>query len=91
MIINQPITTELEQIMRQIGAEVELYDGSTSTLTNTFSNRDSIKEFKIERIGKGKFFGYGFNQKLEIKFIDKDRLLNFIEDDYFIVKYEINS
>lgn len=60
--------------VRQVKGKVELYNGST--LLNTFTYRDRLKSFTIERVGEdSKFFGFGVCQKANIKLIDKDREL----------------
>ena len=60
---------------REIGARVELFEGST--LLQIFYKTDALKSFKIERIGdNSKFFGFGICQKLEVVLLDKDRKIN---------------
>ncbi len=72
MIINE--NTNLNSPVRQIKAKVELYNGST--LVNTFTYTDALRELTIERVGEGKFFGFGICQKLNLKLIDKNRELD---------------
>lgn len=64
--INSPV--------RNVRARVELLAGST--LLNTFKYTDRLREFTIERVGEGKFFGYGICHRLNVKLIDKDRELD---------------
>lgn len=60
--------------VRSVKGKVELYEGST--LLNTFTYRDRLKSFTVERVGEdSKFFGFGVCQKINIKLIDKDREL----------------
>ena len=60
--------------VRQVKGKVELFEGST--LLNTFTYRDRLKSFTVERVGESsKFFGFGICQKLNVKLIDKDREL----------------
>ena len=60
--------------VRQVKGKVELYEGST--LLNTFTYRDRLKSFTVERVGEdSKFFGFGICQKLNVKLVDKDREL----------------
>jgi hypothetical protein len=62
--INSPVRT--------VKAKVEFYEGST--LVHTFSYNDSLQEITVERIGEdGKFFGFGFCQKANIKLRDVAR------------------
>lgn len=64
--INSPV--------REIRARVELYNGST--LLDVFKYNDRLISFTVERIGIGKFFGYGICQKINVKLIDMARELN---------------
>lgn len=61
--------------VRIVKGKVELFDGST--LLDTYTHRDRLISFKIERIGdNSKFFGFGICQKINIKLIDKERALD---------------
>lgn len=64
----------LEAPVRQIRARVELLEGST--LLDTFKYTDRLISFDIERVGEGKFFGFGICQKLNVKLMDIDRSIN---------------
>ena len=60
---------------RSIKARVELLEGST--LLQTFSHSDHLKEFTVSRESdSSKVFGYGICQKLEVKLLDKNREIN---------------
>jgi hypothetical protein len=63
--------------VRKINAVVELSNGST------ISSNDILQSFEIQRTGEGKFFGYGYCQKLNIKLIDVNRERNFTTSDTF--------
>ena len=65
-MINSPV--------RQIRARVELLEGST--LLNTFTYQDRLVSFTIDRVGEGKFFGFGICARLNVKLIDSKRELN---------------
>ena len=68
--------------VRQVKGKVELYNGST--LLNTFTYRDRLKSFTVERVGEdSKFFGFGVCQKANIKLIDKNRELEITTDNSF--------
>lgn len=73
MIINEKHLNELSSINQRIKAKVELFNGSTLTATCTCS--DVLQDFTIEKIGEGKFFGFGICQKLIVNLIDIDRVL----------------
>lgn len=67
-------STMINAPVRHIRARVELLEGST--LLATYKHTDSLKSFTVERVGDGKFYGYGICQKLNVKLIDKERLIN---------------
>lgn len=79
MLNNTTHLTALSSPVRNIYAEVELLKGSTSV--NVFGSTDIIKSFSIERIGEGKFFGYGICHRLNIHLIDTKRKLNITTDN----------
>lgn len=64
-MINSPV--------RHIRARVELLGGSTQC--DLLGCGDKLQSITIERIGEGKFFGFGVCQKLNVKLIDKDRAI----------------
>ena len=74
MIINSSATTLINSPVRQITAKVELYNGST--LVETFKHNGDLVSFEVERIGEGKFFGYGYCQKINVKVRDVSRKYN---------------
>lgn len=65
-MINSPV--------RRIKARVELLEGST--LLHTFGCDSRLISFDIQRVGEGKFFGYGICARLNVKLIDTKRELN---------------
>jgi hypothetical protein len=78
-MINKDFTNLISPI-RSIKGKVELLDGSTSTSIE-FSNVDALKSFKVDRTGElGKFFGFGVAQKLEVKLLDKERVIDIPKD-----------
>lgn len=85
MINNAAAQAELNKQVRTIKAKVELYNGST--LLNTFTSADHIKEFSVERAGTGRFFGYGICGKLSLKLIDVSRALTVSAGNSFKVYY----
>lgn len=49
---------------------------SKATNITTFTYKDALKEATIERIGEeSKFFGFGVAQKLNLKLLDKERVI----------------
>ncbi len=89
MIINNNHLTEINSPVRKIQAKVELYEGST--LVNTFSYTDKLISFNVERVGEGKFFGFGFCQKANIKLIDKDIELDITTANHFKIYFGVND
>ena len=71
IIANECFTNMINAPVRTVKARVELYSGST--LVNTFSYKDALKSFSIERTGETKFFGFGICQKLTVKLVDRER------------------
>ena len=83
---------------RQIKARVELYEGSPSvdaynkTLLNTFTGRDALVEFSINRANEdGKFFGFGVCQELTVKLRDKDRLINVHKENIIEIAFGVDN
>lgn len=81
--ISENVSNMLSQPARRISARVELYHCSTlqnddynRTLLDTFTADGALKEFKVDRMtDDGKFFGFGVCQKLTVKLVDRDRLI----------------
>lgn len=72
MIINELHNEMLNSRVRKLEGRVEIYEGSTLTLT--CGCHDALQSFNIERVGEeGKFFGFGVCQRLNVKLIDKFR------------------
>lgn len=74
IIASENITNMINAPVRNIVARVELYSGSD--LLDTFKYNDRLIGFTIERVGQGKFFGYGISHRLNVRLMDKDRELN---------------
>lgn len=75
MIINTLHNNMLNSPVRKFEGRVEIYEGSTLTLT--CGCHDALKSYTLERLGEeGKFFGFGVCQKLKVSLIDKERKIN---------------
>lgn len=75
MIANDALQTIINSPVRQITAKVELYNGST--LAATYAHNDALVSISIERVAdKGKFFGFGVCQKINVKLRDFERRIN---------------
>lgn len=89
MLINDLHRAEIINPVRQLKGKVELYNGST--LVNAFSYTDALKSFEIERVGEGKFFGFGFCHRANIKLRDTNRELDFTTADSFKCYLGVND
>lgn len=84
---------------RTVKARVELYEGSTlhldeynKVLLNVFNGSDAIKEITVERVADdGRFFGFGICQKLIVKLLDKDRLLDIKKDQFLEISFGVDG
>ena len=85
----ETIKSMINSPVRQIKARVELLEGST--LLNTFAYEDRLKSFTVERIGEGKFFGYGICQRLNVKVIDNKRELDIKTSNILEVVFGVNN
>lgn len=83
------VLTNLHSPVRSIAARVELYSGST--LQNTFKHNDRLISFEVQRVGVGKFFGYGICHRLNLKLIDTNRELNITTKNILNVIFESGS
>ena len=71
MLINQNALSQLNSDVRQITARAYVYEGTNTKYT--FKATDNLQSFTVERIGQGKFFGYGICQKINMKVRDVNR------------------
>lgn len=71
MLINQNALSQLNSDVRQITARAYVYEGTSAKYT--FKATDNLQSFTVERIGQGKFFGYGICQKINMKVRDVNR------------------
>ena len=74
MIISDACISQLTSPVRTIKARVELLEGST--LLNQFCYKDALISFDVQRVGEGKFFGFGICQRLNVHLRDPHRELN---------------
>lgn len=90
MILNSTHRNMLISPARSIAGKVELYEGST--LLNTFSHTDALSSFTVSRAGEnGKFFGFGVSQEIEVKLIDKDRVLDIQKNNILKVNFVVDG
>ena len=89
MLTNEKHLAELNSPVQTIHARVELHNGST--LAQICTCQDFLSDFTVERVGEGKFFGFGICHKLLVKFIDIDRQLNLTNIDFIEVTFGVNG
>lgn len=89
MILNSTHRNELISPARSIAGRVELYNGST--LLNTFNHTDALSSFTISRAGDKKFFGFGVSQEIEVKLVDRERLINIEKEQNFKISFIANG
>lgn len=75
----------IDSPVRRIQGEVELFEGST--LVDTYKYTDYLKSFTVDRVGEGKFFGYGYCQKANIKILDVNREKSITTSNSFVLKF----
>lgn len=89
LVAENCFNTMINAPVRHIRARVELLEGSA--LLATYKHTDSLKSFTVERVGDGKFFGYGICQRLNVKLVDKDRNINITTANMLDVSYGSGS
>lgn len=82
MFLNDLHLNMINSPVRSFQGKVECYD-STDALVATYTHLDDLKSFQVERVGEGKFFGYGYVQKVNIKLLDAKREKSFTTSNKF--------
>ena len=88
MLINEIHSNMINSPVRSFQGKVERYSPS---LVATYTHRDVLKSFKVERVGEGKFFGYGYVQKINIKLLDPNRQEDITTSDRFRLFVGVND
>ncbi|MBQ2408370.1 MAG: hypothetical protein II309_02945 [Bacilli bacterium] len=81
MIINETHLNVLNSPVRTIQATVTLNDNMI------FNHNTNLKRVTIERVGMGKFFGYGICQKANINVIDVNRNITVTTSNSFNISF----
>lgn len=89
MLINEKHLAELNSPVQTVNARVELHSGST--LVQICTCKDYLSNFTIERVGEGKFFGYGISHKLIVNFMDPRKELNLTNIDFIEVTFGVDG
>ena len=71
MINNSAALSQLNSDVRHITARAYVYEGTSTK--HIFKATDNLQSFTVERVGQGKFFGYGICQKMNMKVRDVSR------------------
>lgn len=71
MINNSNALSQLNSDVRHITARAYVYEDTNTKYT--FKAADNLQSFTVERVGQGKFFGYGICQKMNMKVRDVSR------------------
>lgn len=71
MLINQNALSQLNSDVRHITARAYVYEDTNTKYI--FKAADNLQSFTVERVGQGKFFGYGICQKMNMKVRDVSR------------------
>jgi hypothetical protein len=82
MIDNTTHLNVLNSPVRTIQASVTLNDNTV------FKHNTNLKSFDIERVGVGKFFGYGICQKANVKVIDVNRNIDVTTANSFSISFD---
>ena len=89
MITNLQHSNMLVSLARSIAGRVELFEGST--LLNTFNHTDALSSFTLSRAGDKKFFGFGICQEIEVKLVDRERLININENNILKTSFGVDG
>ena len=89
MLINDIHLNEINSPKQTIRARVEIHKGSA--LEKICTCNDILSEFTMERMGEGKFFGYGICQKLRVNLLDIDRELNLTKENTLEASFGVNG
>ena len=89
MLINEKHLAVLNSPVQTVNARVELHSGST--LVQICTCKDYLSNFNIERVGEGKFFGYGISHKLIVNFMDPRKELNLTDIDFIEVTFGVDG
>lgn len=88
MLINEIHSNMINSPVRSFQGKVERY---RPALAATYTHKDVLKSFKVERVGEGKFFGYGYVQKINIKLLDPNRQEEITTSDLFRLMVGVND
>jgi hypothetical protein len=89
MINNTTHLAEINSPNQKIKASVELYRGST--LETTCTCDDVLGSFSVERVGEGKFFGFGIVHTLKVNLIDVNRALTVDSGNFIELAFIVND
>ena len=89
MINNNIFLNMINAAARSFTGRVDVFNGTT--LAVSCSATDKLKDFKVERVGENKFFGYGISQKLTTTLLDTNRELVITKENTLKVYYGVEN
>ena len=89
MIVNDLILQMIESPVRYLRGRVEVYEGSTLTLI--CGCHDSLIDFTVDRVGEGKFFGYGICHRLNVRLRDQERKISITTANSLEIEFGIDT
>lgn len=89
MIVNELFSNMLNSPVRKLMGRVEVYEGSTLTLI--CGCHDSLIDFTVDRVGEGKFFGFGICHRLNVKLRDLERKISITTANSLEIEFGIGT
>jgi hypothetical protein len=89
MILNESFLAMLNSPVRKLMGRVEVYEGSALTLI--CGCHDSLIDFTIDRVGEGKFFGFGICHRINVKLRDLERKINITTANSLEVEFGLGT
>ena len=82
-------TDSINSSVRNIKSLTIMYGEGSGTYGTVF--RKELKSYDIQRVGEGKFFGFGVCQRANIKLIDIDNSKTVTTSNYFKIGFDVNG
>lgn len=73
---NEVHVNTINSPVRHIPARIEVLDANNAAVCDLLTCHDRLISFSIERVGEGKFYGYGICNRLNVHLIDTNRTLD---------------
>ena len=82
-------TDSINSAVRNVKCLTIMYNEGSNIYGTVF--REELKSYDIQRVGEGKFFGFGVCQRANIKLIDIDNLKTVTTSNYFKIGFDVNG